>query len=73
MTSLTMKISGMTCGHCVAGVKRALAQVPGIEVEEVAIGSARVRFDAQATEPAALSQQLATVIEEEGYHVVSTS
>lgn len=73
MTSLTMHINGMTCGHCIAGVKRALAQLPGIEVQEVAIGSARVRFDEQAIPPAQVEQQLAKAVEDEGYQVVSTS
>jgi copper chaperone len=27
----TLKIQGMTCGHCVMAVKEALAAVPGVE------------------------------------------
>jgi copper chaperone len=28
---LTLKIEGMTCGHCVMHVKQAIAKVPGVE------------------------------------------
>jgi len=28
--TLTLKIGGMSCGHCVARVKNALTQVPGV-------------------------------------------
>ena len=35
---ITLKVDGMTCGHCVAAVSRALAQVPGVErVVEVSL------------------------------------
>ena len=37
MDKLTMQITGMTCGHCVAGVTRALKGVPGVTVDQVAI------------------------------------
>ena len=35
----------MSCGHCVARVSKALDVLEGLEVQDVAIGSARVRFD----------------------------
>jgi copper chaperone len=55
MTSLTLQIDGMSCGHCVEAVRRALAALPGVEVESVEIGQARVRFDETTTNPAALT------------------
>ena len=69
MTQLTMDISGMTCGHCVASVKRALQGVDGVAVEQVTLGKATVRYDADATSPT----QIAEAIEEEGYRVVTTN
>jgi len=30
MTDTTLNITGMTCGHCVNAVQRALAAVPGV-------------------------------------------
>ena len=69
MDKLTMQITGMTCGHCVAGVTRALKGVPGVTVDQVVIGTASVEYDPTATTPAALAK----VVEEEGYHVVSAA
>ena len=28
---IKLKVTGMTCGHCEAAVKKALGQVPGVE------------------------------------------
>jgi copper chaperone len=69
MTQLTMDISGMTCGHCVGSVKRALQELDGVAVEQVTIGKAKVSYDASATTPA----KIAEAIEEEGYRVVATN
>jgi copper chaperone len=55
MTRLTLQIDGMSCGHCVEAVRRALVALPGVEVESVEIGQARVRFDKTATSAAALT------------------
>ena len=49
---ITLKVDGMTCGHCVAAVSRALAQVPGVErVVEVSLerGEAILEGHAQNT------------------------
>jgi copper chaperone len=63
MESLTLKIDGMTCGHCVRAVEDALRRTPGVEVGQVAIGSAELRYD-----PAALSEErIAEVLADEGY------
>jgi copper chaperone len=37
----TVKIDGMHCGACMRRVSRALGSVPGVQVNEVRIGSAR--------------------------------
>lgn len=43
--TLTLAIEGMSCGHCVAAVRRALGETAGVEVKDVAIGSASVTVD----------------------------
>ncbi len=45
MTEQTIRIQGMTCNHCVMSVRRALAAIDAVEVEDVQIGNAVVRFD----------------------------
>jgi copper chaperone len=42
---LTLHIDGMSCGHCLNAVNRALAGLPGVEVESVRIGRAELRYD----------------------------
>jgi len=57
-----LKVSGMTCNHCVMAVKKALLQVPGVEGAEVSLeqGEALVKGN---PDPQALIQ----AVEEEGY------
>jgi copper chaperone len=45
MTTLTLTIDGMSCGHCVMHVQKALRALDGVEVQDVKIGSAAVQFD----------------------------
>ena len=69
MTTLTMKINGMSCGHCVHAVTKALGAVPGVEVDKVEIGSAIVRFDPSTVHV----ERLKDVVEDEGYEVLETA
>lgn len=62
----TVKIAGMSCGHCVMGVKKALAAIPGIENLEVQIGEAKFEGNADL-------EAVKAAIEEEGYDVVSVA
>ena len=48
MKTVTLAISGMSCGHCVANVRNALAALPGAEVGSVRVGSAEVRLEDDA-------------------------
>jgi len=38
---VSLEITGMTCGHCVAAVKKALAAVPGVAEVEVTLSPPR--------------------------------
>ena len=63
MTPATLDIQGMTCVHCLNAVSRALAVLPGVEIESVRIGRADVRFDESVTGPA----QLEAAVTDAGY------
>lgn len=63
MQTTTFRIEGMSCDHCVRAVREALQRVPGVEVRDVKVGSAVVRYDAAKTKPEAL----ADVIRDAGY------
>ena len=69
MDRIEMKISGMTCGHCVRGVTSALQALPAVDVEQVTVGKATVSYDPARTPIA----QIVQAIEDEGYGVTSSS
>lgn len=45
MERLKLAVSGMSCGHCVSRVKKALTGVSGVQVKDVTVGEATVEFD----------------------------
>lgn len=62
METLRLKITGMSCGHCVAAVRRALA-VPGVKVKSVEVGAAEAEYDPARIQPAEILRRIG----EEGY------
>ncbi|WP_434778647.1 heavy-metal-associated domain-containing protein [Neisseria sp. Ec49-e6-T10] len=65
MENTTLKITGMTCGHCVAAVKRTLDQIDGVQNTEVSLtpSEAKISFDPNKTN----INTLINAITEEGY------
>ena len=63
MERLDLAVEGMSCGHCVNAVTGALRQVPGVQVQEVAIGSAKVSYDPARATP----EQIIDAVNDEGY------
>ena len=63
MERVTLTIEGMSCGHCVNAVKRALAGVDGVDVQDVRIGSAQVAYDPARTSADAIID----AVNDEGY------
>jgi copper chaperone len=66
MKTLELTIQGMSCGHCVMHVRKALATVSGLKTESVDIGKALVEFD----ETIVTRELIAKAIEEAGYKLV---
>ncbi|HKT09140.1 MAG TPA: heavy-metal-associated domain-containing protein [Gemmatimonadaceae bacterium] len=63
MERVTLQIDGMSCGHCVAAVGRALSAVPGVNVEAIDVGSATIAYD-----PLAVSlDRIRAAVRAEGY------
>ncbi|MCU0255940.1 MAG: heavy-metal-associated domain-containing protein [Vicinamibacterales bacterium] len=65
MDEKTLKIDGMTCGHCVARVKKALEGVPNLAVVKVDIGSAQVGAEKPGLD--AVLEAAIRALEEVGY------
>ena len=51
MEQMSIPIAGMSCGGCVNSVRNALARVPGVQVQQVEVGSATVEYDPGVTGP----------------------
>lgn len=45
MQQLELDVKGMSCGHCVRAVEKALQEVDGVRVKSVVIGAASVEID----------------------------
>ena len=69
MVSMKIGIEGMSCGRCTSAVRKALGEVDGVIVEEVAVGSATVTYDPAKTSVDAVSK----AVEKAGYAVVGES
>lgn len=63
--SITLKIDGMSCNHCVMAVQKNLSKINLIKFE-VAIGSAKVEFD----ENTISEEVIINAVEEAGYKVI---
>lgn len=68
MAKQTLEIGGMSCGHCLMAVKRALGSLDGVTIEEVRIGKATVDFDESRVEKDAIAE----AIRDAGYTVLAT-
>ena len=70
MTTTDVKITGMTCGHCVASVQEEVGELPGVTAVDVdlvkdGVSTAVVTSEAEL-DPAAVRG----AVEEAGYSVV---
>ena len=68
MARLTLKVTGMTCGHCQKRVETALGQVPGVfaAVVDLQDGLAEVDYD----DDAATFEDLTAAVARAGYSAV---
>jgi copper ion binding protein len=67
MRQVTLHIEGMSCGHCLNAVQRALGALPGVETESVQIGRAVVRYDEAKVTP----DQIAGAVADAGYRATA--
>ena len=63
---LRLKVSGMTCDHCVAAVSKAVQGLPGVQAVRVDLGRGEVEVDGAPDTGAVRS-----AITEEGYEVAA--
>lgn len=67
MEKTTLKVSGMTCGHCEKAVKTALMNVEGVASVVVSLseGTAEVEYDSAKAEVG----KMKSAVEDQGYDV----
>jgi copper chaperone len=63
MEDLILKIDGMSCGHCVGQVTKALTQLDSVQVKTVKVGEALVAYDQREITAA----DIARAVNEVGY------
>ncbi len=66
---ITLKVQGMTCGHCKQSVNQALSNLNGVHAVEVNLDSGNVNISYEDSEVS--KEQLTEAIEEQGYDVVA--
>ena len=69
MTPLTLHIDGMSCGHCLHAVNRALAELPGVQVESVRMGRADLQYDEERLDPA----RIEAAVTDAGYRATAAT
>ena len=69
MRPLTLHIDGMTCGHCLQAVNRALSELLGVQVDSVRIGRADLQYDEQVVD----AGRIETAVAEAGYRATAAA
>lgn len=64
MQDIAINITGMSCGHCLNAVSKAITGINGVEVKGLRIGRADLRVPDDST-----VARLTTAIEDAGYGV----
>lgn len=65
----TLKIEGMSCGHCALTVRKELESMKGLTVKNVKVGSAVVEFDDTQIKV----DDIKSLLAKSGYDVVSAN
>ena len=69
MERLQMEIQGMTCGHCVGAVKRALGGVDGVAITSLSVGRAEVTYESAKADV----QSILAAVSDAGYPARATA
>ena len=67
MNTRTLKIQGMSCGHCVKALKKELEKIEGLTVLSVEIGSAKVSWNGKEID----DKVLAAAVNEAGFKLLN--
>lgn len=68
MTTTTVTVTGMTCGHCEASVREEIGEIAGVNSVEVDLATGVVTIDSDAPVDKAMIE---SAVEEAGYRLAS--
>ena len=66
MSTTTVTVTGMSCGHCATSVREELTEVPGVRAVDVDLASGNVTID---SDTAVEADAIRTAIEDAGYRL----
>jgi copper chaperone len=68
MSTVTVTVTGMTCGHCAASVREEVGSIPDVTAVDVDLASGKVTID---SERGVEADAVKSAVEEAGYELAS--
>lgn len=68
MSTVTVTVTGMTCGHCVSSVREEVGNIPGVTAVDVDLASGKVTIDSEGQIAA---DAIKSAVEGAGYQLAS--
>lgn len=68
MRSVTVTVTGMSCGHCASSVQEEVGSIPGVTAVDVDLSSGKVIIDSDHKVEA---DAIKSAVEEAGYQMAS--
>lgn len=68
MSTITVTVTGMTCGHCASSVGEEVGAIPGVTGVDVDLASGKVTID---SEQEVQADAIKSAVEEAGYQLAS--
>jgi copper chaperone len=66
MSTVTVTVTGMTCGHCVSSVREEVGSIPGVTAVDVDLASGKVTVDSERLVD---DSAIKSAVEEAGYQL----
>jgi copper chaperone len=66
MSTTTVTVTGMNCGHCATSVREEIGDIPGVHTVDVDLASGNVTIDSDS---AIEAMTIRTAVEDAGYQL----
>ncbi|CAG9622044.1 copper chaperone CopZ [Sutcliffiella rhizosphaerae] len=68
MEAVTLKVNGMSCGHCVKAIEGSVGELNGVETVKVDLAAGTVAIEYKSEQVSL--EKVKKTIDEEGYEIV---